>query len=68
MYTSFQQSPPLFVHQLPLDQYFLKCDSFTQYFSLYMKENFKILEHTDLDNSLTENRETADKLKKLQKS
>ncbi|TMW39746.1 hypothetical protein DOY81_015174, partial [Sarcophaga bullata] len=62
------QSPPLFVHQLPLDQYFLKCDSFTQYFSLYMKENFKILEHTDLDNSLTENRERADKLKKLQKS
>ncbi|XP_023305441.2 augmin complex subunit dgt3 [Lucilia cuprina] len=61
-------SPPLFMHQLSLDQYFLKCDSFTQYLSLYLKDNFKIQDYNDLDTSLTENQETAEKLEKLKKS
>ncbi|XP_065367961.1 augmin complex subunit dgt3 [Calliphora vicina] len=62
-------SPPLFMHQLSLDQYFLKCDSFTQYLSLYLKDNFKIQDYTtELDSSLTENHETAEKLEKLKKS
>lgn len=39
--------PPLFMHQLPLEQYFLKCDSFMQYFTLYVKENFKIQEYDE---------------------
>ncbi|SPP74839.1 augmin complex subunit dgt3 [Drosophila guanche] len=39
-----QPMPALFMHQLPLEQYFLKCDSFMQYFTLYIKENFKIQE------------------------
>ncbi|XP_017093958.2 augmin complex subunit dgt3 [Drosophila bipectinata] len=41
------QMPPLFMHQLPLEQYFLKCDSFMQYFTLYVKENFKIQEYDE---------------------
>ncbi|KAH8279319.1 hypothetical protein KR026_006571, partial [Drosophila bipectinata] len=41
------QMPQLFMHQLPLEQYFLKCDSFMQYFTLYVKENFKIQEHDE---------------------
>lgn len=53
------------MHQLPLDQYFLKCDSFTQYLSLYIKENFKIQEFIELETSLTENQETVEKLGKL---
>ncbi|XP_058976577.1 augmin complex subunit dgt3-like [Musca domestica] len=64
---SKMQSPPLFMHQLPLDQYFLKCESFTQYFSLYIKENFKIQEFIELETSLTENQETIEKLGKLKK-
>lgn len=55
------------MHQLPLDQYFLKCESFTQYFSLYIKENFKIQEFIELETSLTENQETIEKLGKLKK-
>uniref|UniRef100_A0A1I8NTR8 HAUS augmin-like complex subunit 3 N-terminal domain-containing protein n=1 Tax=Stomoxys calcitrans TaxID=35570 RepID=A0A1I8NTR8_STOCA len=62
------QSPPLFMHQLPLDQYFLKCDSFSQYLSLYIKENFKIQEYMSMETSLTENQETVEKLGKLKKA
>lgn len=56
------------MHQQSLDQYFLKCDSFTQYLSLYLKDNFKIQDYTELDSSLTDNHETADKLEKLKKA
>lgn len=44
-----QQAPPLFMHQQPLDQYFLKCDTFMQYFTLYMRDNFKMLEYADFE-------------------
>ncbi|XP_075168643.1 dim gamma-tubulin 3 isoform X2 [Haematobia irritans] len=65
---SKMQSPPLFMHQMPLDQYFAKCDSFTQYFSLYIKENFKIEEYIDMETSLGESQETVEKLEKLKKA
>ncbi|XP_037953450.1 augmin complex subunit dgt3-like isoform X2 [Teleopsis dalmanni] len=61
------QSPPLFVHQLPLEQYFLKCDSFMQYFNLYMKENFKIQEYIEFDID-DEDCELAKKLQELENS
>lgn len=37
------------MHQHPLDQYFLKCDTFMQYFTLYMRDNFKMLEYADFE-------------------
>ncbi|XP_055381278.1 augmin complex subunit dgt3 [Condylostylus longicornis] len=42
-------SPPLFTHQFPLEQYLLKCDSFMQYFSLYLQENFTFQNFSDTD-------------------
>ncbi|XP_068143883.1 augmin complex subunit dgt3 [Drosophila tropicalis] len=54
-----QQSPPVFMHQQPLEQYFLKNDSFVQYFNLYLKENFKIQDNQDFQNSLVDNMEVA---------
>lgn len=44
-----QHQPPLFMHQQPLDQYFLKCDTFMQFFTLYLKDNFKIEEYADFE-------------------
>lgn len=46
---SSQQAPPLFMHQQPLDQYFLKCDIFLQFFTLYLRNNFKIQEYAGFD-------------------
>uniref|UniRef100_A0A1A9X2Z9 HAUS augmin-like complex subunit 3 N-terminal domain-containing protein n=1 Tax=Glossina brevipalpis TaxID=37001 RepID=A0A1A9X2Z9_9MUSC len=60
------QSPPLFMHQQPLDEYFAKSDSFMQYFSLYLKENFKFQE-TEIDDSLTDLQENTEKLNSLKK-
>ncbi|CAD7015389.1 unnamed protein product [Ceratitis capitata] len=62
------QSPPLFIHQLPIDQYLLKCETFMKYFTLYMKENFKIQDYTDLDNTAVDHTEFSDKLQSLAKS
>ncbi|KAM8718732.1 hypothetical protein ACLKA7_001445 [Drosophila subpalustris] len=63
-----QQVPPLFMHQLPLEQYFLKCDSFMQYFNLYMKDNFKILDFSDFDGSEGNMQNVNFKMEHLQKS
>uniref|UniRef100_A0A1B0BZF0 HAUS augmin-like complex subunit 3 N-terminal domain-containing protein n=1 Tax=Glossina palpalis gambiensis TaxID=67801 RepID=A0A1B0BZF0_9MUSC len=60
------QSPPLFMHQLSLDQYFSKSDSFMRHFSLYLKQNFKFQE-SEFDNSLTDLQEDAEKLNSLKK-
>nr|XP_014096129.1 augmin complex subunit dgt3 [Bactrocera oleae] len=62
------QSPPLFIHQLPIDQYLLKCDTFMQYFTLYMKENFKIQDYNEMDSTSSEHSEFSDKLQSLAKS
>uniref|UniRef100_A0A1A9ZVI3 HAUS augmin-like complex subunit 3 N-terminal domain-containing protein n=1 Tax=Glossina pallidipes TaxID=7398 RepID=A0A1A9ZVI3_GLOPL len=60
------QSPPLFMHQLSLDQYFSKSDFFMQHFSLYLKQNFKFQEN-EFDNSLKDLQEDAEKLNTLKK-
>ncbi|XP_011181567.2 augmin complex subunit dgt3 [Zeugodacus cucurbitae] len=62
------QSPPLFIHQLPIDQYLLKCDTFMQYFTLYMKENFKIQDYSEMDCTTADHSEFSDKLQSLAKS
>ncbi|EDW65750.2 augmin complex subunit dgt3 [Drosophila virilis] len=62
------QVPPLFMHQMPLDQYFLKCDSFMQYFTLYMKENFKIQELIDFESAEVDVQHFNSKLENLQNS
>ncbi|XP_017872391.1 PREDICTED: uncharacterized protein LOC108620040 [Drosophila arizonae] len=65
---TMQQSPPLFMHQMPLEQYFLKCDSFMQYFTLYMKENFKIQEFTEFEDAEVNMQHFNSNLENLQKS
>ncbi|XP_067632452.1 augmin complex subunit dgt3 [Eurosta solidaginis] len=62
------QSPPLFIHQLPIDQYLLKCETFMQYFTLYMKENFKIQDYAELDSTANDQSEFSEKLQSLAKS
>ncbi|TDG44039.1 hypothetical protein AWZ03_009528 [Drosophila navojoa] len=62
------QAPPLFMHQMPLEQYFLKCDSFMQYFTLYMKENFKIQEFTEFEDAEVNMQHFNSNLENLQKS
>uniref|UniRef100_A0A6P4FKB8 Uncharacterized protein LOC108052417 n=1 Tax=Drosophila rhopaloa TaxID=1041015 RepID=A0A6P4FKB8_DRORH len=61
-----QQMPPLFMHQLPLEQYFHKCDSFMQYFTLYVKENFKIQDYDEFQNAEADLLREKSKLDKLQ--
>ncbi|KAH8372924.1 hypothetical protein KR009_008278, partial [Drosophila setifemur] len=61
-----QQMPPLFMHQLPLEQYFLKCDSFMQYFTLHMKENFKIQEYDEFQSAENDLLHEKGKLEDLQ--
>ncbi|EDW00518.1 augmin complex subunit dgt3 [Drosophila grimshawi] len=65
---TMQQMPPLFMHQLPLDQYFLKCDSFLQYFTLYMKDNFKIQEYAEFESIDVDIQQMNSKLENLQNS
>ncbi|KAH8280387.1 hypothetical protein KR018_005239, partial [Drosophila ironensis] len=60
------QMPPVFMHQLPLEQYFLKCDSFMQYFTLYMKENFKIQEYDEFQSAESDLLHEKHKLEHLQ--
>ncbi|XP_016947105.1 augmin complex subunit dgt3 [Drosophila biarmipes] len=61
-----QQSPPLFMHQLPLEQYFHKCDSFMQYFTLYVKENFKIQDYDEFQSAEADLVQEKAKLENLQ--
>jgi len=58
-----QQQPALFIHQMPLDQYLQKFDSFIQYFSLHLKEHFKVQENSDLE----QNKESLKLTKELEK-
>ncbi|KAH8358319.1 hypothetical protein KR084_012556, partial [Drosophila pseudotakahashii] len=62
-----QQSPPLFMHQLPLEQYFHKCDSFMQYFTLYVKENFKIQDYDEFQGAELDMLQEKGKLEDLQR-
>ncbi|KAH8300917.1 hypothetical protein KR044_004471 [Drosophila immigrans] len=63
------QAPPLFMHQLALEQYFLKCSTFQQYFTLYMKDNFKVHDfYTESQNSETNMQQIICKLENLQNS
>lgn len=39
------------MHQQPLDQYFLKCDTFLQLFTLYLRNNFKIQEYEGFESN-----------------
>ncbi|ALC48317.1 dgt3 [Drosophila busckii] len=65
---SKQQVPGLFMHQQPLDQYFLKCDSFMQYFTLYMRDNFKLQEYYDFESFRVDTQQINTKLDELQHS
>ncbi|KAI8036846.1 augmin complex subunit dgt3 [Drosophila gunungcola] len=61
-----QQLPPLFMHQLHLEQYFHKCDSFMQYFTLYVKENFKIQDYDEFQSAEADLLREKSKLEDLQ--
>ncbi|XP_055919757.1 augmin complex subunit dgt3 [Eupeodes corollae] len=61
------QTPPLFIHQLPLDKYFIKCDSFLQYLNLYIKENFKIQDFVELEEDHQEIQEITSQLENIRK-
>jgi len=54
------------MHQLPLEQYFHKCDSFMQYFTLYVKENFKIQDYDEFQSAETDLLQEKAKLEDLQ--
>lgn len=55
------------MHQLPLDQYFLKCDSFAHYLTLYITENFKIHDYLDVDENDGLIKSTASELELIRK-
>lgn len=40
-YLSNVQTPPLFVHHLPMDEFYRKCDVFDKMLDIYVKNNFK---------------------------
>ncbi|KAH8254788.1 hypothetical protein KR032_012202, partial [Drosophila birchii] len=62
-----QQMPPVFMHQLPLDQYFNKCDSFMQFFTLYVKDNFKIQDYDEFQSAEADLLQEKSKLENLQR-
>ncbi|CAO1393918.1 unnamed protein product [Diamesa serratosioi] len=41
------QNPPLFVYQMPIDQYNQKCVSFVNNLEVYMKKNFNLVEYSN---------------------
>ncbi|XP_314793.5 augmin complex subunit dgt3 [Anopheles gambiae] len=43
-----RQNPPLFIYQMPIDQFDAKCDQFLKYLELYVKKHFTVKR---LDNS-----------------
>ncbi|XP_017146098.1 augmin complex subunit dgt3 [Drosophila miranda] len=59
--------PQLFMHQLPLEHYFHKCDSFMQYFTLYIKENFKIQENNEFSTAEVNILHEKEKLESLER-
>ncbi|EDW32833.1 GL10192 [Drosophila persimilis] len=59
--------PQLFMHQLPLEHYFLKCDSFMQYFTLYIKENFKIQKNNEFSTAEVNILHEKEKLESLER-
>ncbi|KAH8290521.1 hypothetical protein KR054_003746 [Drosophila jambulina] len=62
-----QQMPPVFMHQLPLEQYFSKCDSFMQFFTLYVKDNFKIQDYDEFQSAEADLLQEKHKLENLQR-
>lgn len=61
-----QQMPPVFMHQLQLEQYFNKCHSFMQFFTLYVKENFKIQDYDEFQSAEADLLQEKNKLEDLQ--
>lgn len=62
----FQETPTLFMHQMPLDHYFQKTENFVNYVKIYMKENFKIScdEEIVLESILSEDVDKLDSIRK----
>lgn len=44
-----QQKYPLFVHQMPLEPYFKKCEAFLNCADAYMEQNFKVESANDVN-------------------
>lgn len=61
------QVPPVFIHQLNLDKYFIKFDSFLQYLNLYIKENFKIQDYVELEDNHQEIKNISSQLENIRK-
>ncbi|XP_050088677.1 augmin complex subunit dgt3 [Anopheles aquasalis] len=60
------QNPPLFVYQMPLEQFDAKCDQFLKYLQMYVKKHFPV-QHLEGFRSSTElsNNEVLDELEDI---
>lgn len=38
----FQQNPPLFIYQMPIEQFNMKCDQFLKYLEMYIRRHFAV--------------------------
>ncbi|XP_055638414.1 augmin complex subunit dgt3 isoform X2 [Toxorhynchites rutilus septentrionalis] len=43
------QNPPLFIHQMPIEQFNMKCDQFLKYLEMYIRKHFPVRDLNDSD-------------------
>ncbi|XP_062551653.1 augmin complex subunit dgt3 [Armigeres subalbatus] len=44
------QNPPLFIYQMPIEQFNMKCDQFLKYLEMYIRKHFSVRDSNDSDN------------------
>ncbi|XP_058447680.1 augmin complex subunit dgt3 [Malaya genurostris] len=43
------QNPPLFIYQLPIEQFNMKCDQFLKYLEMYIRKHFSVRKSNDFE-------------------
>ncbi|XP_055548489.1 augmin complex subunit dgt3 [Wyeomyia smithii] len=47
-----KQNPPLFIYQMPIEQFNMKCDQFLKYLEMYIRRHFSVRKLDDSDHDL----------------
>lgn len=55
-----KQNPPLFIYQMPIEQFNMKCDQFLKYLEMYIRRHFSVRKATESDQDLNHDEQDQD--------
>ncbi|XP_053695886.1 augmin complex subunit dgt3 [Sabethes cyaneus] len=60
------QNPPLFIYQMPIEQFNIKCDQFLKYLEMYIRRHFSVKKLNDSDHEPDHHQEHFDSIVQLE--